>query len=357
MSGTSMDGLDCGLFNISLSSEYRLDWSCINFMTYSYSVNIRQAISDAMYGDKISIKDIDRILGMEFSSISKIFLDKIAIDLIATHGQTIAHNDGESSLQIGAPKFLSETFQVPVAYNFRQADIDAGGNGAPLMPFLDWILFKDRNKDTITLNLGGIANISYIPKSEKRNEVIGFDTGPGMALIDECCDWFYGEPIDWNGGHSKIGKVNKKILIELMKHQFIQKSPPKSTGRHEFGKEMLKNIIQKNPKVSSEDLVRTFCAFTAKSIAENLDKILNINTSDSRLIVSGGGVHHPILMEYIREYACITDVITSAKLEINSDMKETLLIAVLGAARKYEMTANMLGVTGADKVVILGDLI
>ena len=112
------------------------------------------------------------------------------------------------------------------------------------MPFLDWLLFQDSFHDTITLNLGGIANISFIPNSGKRNKVLGFDTGPAMALIDECCEKFYGEPIDRDGVHAKQGKVNEEILSELMAYEFIQKSPPKSTGRHEFGKGLVKSIIK-----------------------------------------------------------------------------------------------------------------
>ena len=357
MSGTSMDGLDCGLFNISLTSGYALDWSCIEFMTYPYSEDICQSISNALKGDELAIKDADRILGKEFSAISKKFINERPIDLISTHGQTVDHNDGVSTLQIGAPKFLTETFQVPVVYNVRQADIEVGGNGAPLMPFLDWLLFNNGDSTTITLNLGGVANISFIPKSGKRNEVIGFDTGPGMALIDECCKMYYGDSLDRNGSHAKEGIVHETILSELMNHKFIHKSPPKSTGRHDFGVELVNNIIQRYSNISPENLIRTFCAFTGKSIAVNLEKYLNFHISDVRLIISGGGVHHPILMQDIWKYTRITDIKTSDELGIKSDMKEALLMAVLGVARKKEMTANMPGVTGAEKLMVLGNLI
>ena len=357
MSGTSMDGLDCGLFNISLTSGYELDWSCIEFMTYPYSGDIRQSISNALKGDELAIKDADRILGKEFSAISKKFINERPIDLISTHGQTVDHNNGVSTLQIGAPKFLTETFQVPVVYNVRQADIDVGGNGAPLMPFLDWLLFNNGDSTTITLNLGGVANISFIPKSGKRNEVIGFDTGPGMALIDECCKMYYGDSLDRNGSHAKEGIVHETILSELMNHEFIHKSPPKSTGRHDFGVELVNNIIQRYSNISPENLIRTFCAFTGKSIAANLDKYLNFNIYDVRLIISGGGVHHPILMQDISKYTRITNIKTSDELGIKSDMKEALLMAVLGVARKKEMTANMPGVTGAEKLMVLGNII
>ena len=357
MSGTSMDGLDCGLFNISLTSEYELDWSCIEFMTYPNSGNIRQSISNALEGDELAIKDADKILGMEFSAISAKFINERPIDLISTHGQTVDHNDGVSTLQIGSPEFLSETFQVPVVYNFRQADIDVGGNGAPLMPFLDWLLFNNGDRTTITLNLGGVANISFIPKSGKRSEVFGFDTGPGMALIDECCKMYYGDPLDRNASHAKEGIVNETILSELMNHKFIHKSPPKSTGRHDFGAELVDNIIQRYSNISPENLIRTFCAFTGKSIAKNLVKFLNFNMYDVRMIISGGGVKHPILMHDIQQYTQITDIKISDKLGIKSEMKETLLMAVLGITRKKEMTANMPRVTGAEKLVVLGDLI
>ena len=243
MSGTSMDGLDCGLFEIILTSNYKLDWTCIDFQTFPYSEGILDSIRTSLQGNTEVMQETDRKLGMEFSILAEKFIKGRQIDLIATHGQTIAHDDGIRTQQIGDPKYLQKKMQVPVVYNFRQADIDAGGNGAPLMPFLDWLLFQDNCYDTITLNLGGVANISFIPKSGKRYEVIGFDTGPGMALIDECCEKFYNEPIDMDGVHAKQGKINEDILLELMAHKFISKMPPKSTGRHEFGSEFLNCII------------------------------------------------------------------------------------------------------------------
>ena len=357
MSGTSMEGLDCGLFDISLNSDYELDFSCREFMFFTYSEYIRESIRNALEGDEAVIKDVGKILGEEFTAISEEFIKGRQIGRIASHGQTVAHNDGVSSLQIGDPQSLYEKFQVPVVYDFRQADIDAGGNGAPLMPFLDWLIFKDDNKETITLNLGGVANITFIPKSGKRKEVIGFDTGPGMALIDECCRLLFGELIDKNGIYAKKGTVNEDILLELMAHDFIQKSPPKSTGRDEFGKELVNSIVLNYSKVLPVDLVRTFCEFTAKSIAENLKNYLNINTTDNHFIISGGGVHHPVIMESIKKYTKISNLKTSNVIGINPDMKEALLMAAIGVARIKGMTANMPSVTGADKMVILGDII
>jgi len=225
------------------------------------------------------------------------------------------------------------------------------------MPFLDWLLFRNSSHDTITINLGGIANISFIPKSGKRNKVLGFDTGPAMALIDECCKKYYGQSMDMDGVHAKQGEINEDILLELMTHKFIHKIPPKSTGRHEFGEDLLKRIILNYSQTTPDDLIRTFCVFTAKSIAENINKSLNFNTSDIHLILSGGGVHHPVLIEDIRKYTEIIDLKTSDVLEMGPDMKETLLMAVLGVARMQKMKANMPTVTGAKKMVVLGDII
>jgi len=326
-------------------------------MIFPYSENIRESIRNSLQGDEVVIKDAGKILGGEFTATSEEFIKDSHIDLIATHGQTVAHNDGVSSLQIGDPQSLYEKFQVPVVYDFRQADIDAGGNGAPLMPFLDWLLFKNSGKDTITLNLGGVANLSFIPKFGKRNEVIGFDTGPGMALIDESCEIFYGEPIDRDGLHAQQGKVNEEILSELIAYEFIQKSPPKSTGRNEFGKELIKSIIKNHSQTSPDDLIRTFCIFTAKSIAENMNKFLNINISDARMIVSGGGINHLVLMKDIQKYTKISEIRTVDNNGIQPDCKEALLMAVLGVAHIKKMAANMPTVTGAKKLVVLGNII
>ena len=137
MSGTSMDGLDCGLFEIILTSNYKLDWTCIDFQTFPYSAGILDSIRTSLQGDTEVIDETDRKLGMEFAILAEKFIKGRQINLIATHGQTIAHDDGISTQQIGDPKYLQHKMQVPVVYNFRQADIDVEGNGAPLMPFLD----------------------------------------------------------------------------------------------------------------------------------------------------------------------------------------------------------------------------
>ena len=156
---------------------------------------------------------------------------------------------------------------------------------------------------------------------------------------------------------ARLNNLNKFSNFEFQKIDFIQKKPPKSTGRHEFGRELVNDIILSFSQVSPNDMIRTFCAFTARSIAENLNKFLNFKLSNIRLIVSGGGVHHPVLMEDIRKYTGISNLKTADEYGISSDTKEALLMAVLGTARIQKLPANMPSVTGAEKMVVLGDVL
>ena len=355
MSGSSMDGLDCGLFDLSLSEKLNLSWSCKYFHTFPFSSRIRQLINKAILGDEKSIINADLELGKLFSNIVVRIIDD-RIDLLASHGQTISHVDGHSTRQIGNLSFLKKKCNIPLINNFRQADIDVGGNGAPLVPFLDWILFKKSKLDTITLNLGGIANLSYIPRSGIRKHVIGFDTGPGMALIDEAAKMYFSKDMDENGLIANSGNVNIELLNLLMKEKFILKQPPKSTGRDMFGKELVNKINDIFPRMKAEDVMRTFSFFTAKSISINIENFLNIDPEKCRLIISGGGVKHQILMSDISICTKILDIKKSDDFGIDSKMKESLLMAVLGLAKMIKFPANMPSVTGAKKQEILGEI-
>ncbi|MFQ6610741.1 MAG: anhydro-N-acetylmuramic acid kinase, partial [Fidelibacterota bacterium] len=278
------------------------------------------------------------------------------IDLIGSHGQTISHKDKHVSIQAGDPQYLYSEFNVPIVYDFRQADIDVGGNGAPLMPFLDWLLFRNLGSHTITLNVGGIANLTFIPKKSKKENVTGFDTGPGMALIDECCREYYNRSMDKDGKFGRKGKVDSKLLDVLMKHPFITKIPPKSTGRDEFSEEMVKSIREKYPQISTNDFIRTLAAFSAKSISYNVEKYANFNTNKSKLIVSGGGVYHPIFMEDLKNFCSALKIHSSQEIGIDPNMKESLLIAVLAVAKFKGIASNMRPVTGALRDVPLGKI-
>ena len=204
-----MDGLDMCLAEISLDAHYLFDYKIINTNYEKFDNKtihfIRKTISNNNY-----LRDLNEYLGKKYLDIVKKYYSQYDIDLISMHGQTIHHIDRVKSIQAGSPEFLYAKFKVPVIYNFRYADISKGGNGAPLMPFLDWLLFKNYDTNIITLNIGGISNISYVKQNSRLNEVKGFDTGPGMSLIDEFV------LLKWNNRYDKDGLLASKGKIPGM---------------------------------------------------------------------------------------------------------------------------------------------
>jgi len=353
MSGTSMDGLDMCLAEINITENYLFSYKIIKSVSEPFNTQTKSIIQNAIEGKNIEITHIH--LGKLFSQLCIKHFDSENIDAIAVHGQTISHEDGVMTQQISSPQFLAATFQIPIIYNFRQADINVGGNGAPLMPFLDWLLFNNSSNDKIILNIGGIANFTHIPQHAKKGDIIGFDSGPGMALIDEICKLNWNEVCDWDGKYSYTGKIVEPLLDELMMHPFVKKEYPKSTGRHEFGRGYVLSILEKWNDQLPEDILRTFVAFTSNSIWENISKLRNFTPENSTLIVSGGGVHHPIIMKDLKKYTQLR-VMNSTEMDIDPDTKEALLMAVLGACRLENITANMPSVTGAKSHVVLGDI-
>ena len=199
MSGTSCDGLDLCNVKIDINKEYSFNYEILNFSTIAFS-NIEKKFIFSLRNDK-NYKNKENEI-----KLTNIFINKIEkfssnlnqIDYIACHGQTVLHIDKKISIQLFDAKYCFEKLDIPIIHNFRNNDIKYGGTGAPLMPFLDWLLFSNKFQDIVTLNIGGIANISHIPKSGKRDEVLGFDTGPGMCLVDLASKLFFDSDSDFN---------------------------------------------------------------------------------------------------------------------------------------------------------------
>ena len=357
MSGTSMDGLDCCYVDLKVSENYQFKFNVINTKTIEYDIVLKNKIKDVIKNQDVeSISNLDNELGKFYLDCVNIFIGEQPVDLISLHGQTILHEDGVKTKQIGSPKFLSKFYNIPVVYDFRTLDIALGGKGAPLIPFLDWLIYKNSNIDTITLNLGGIANITYIPKnSSSRNNVRGFDTGPAMCLIDQYMSLTFNQEMDFNAEISMRGNVNKKLLDNLMKNQFINEEPPKSTSVQKFNIEYLNKIINSFKDISNEDLIRTLVNYTAVSINYNINKFLKIK-GPYNLIVSGGGANHPLLMKDLK------NILEPYKIEkfninqVNHNFKESLLMAVMGYTFYFKIPNNMINVTGANKDAVYGVL-
>jgi len=184
MSGTSMDGVDLCIANLIIDKNNRLTYQIIDSTYIPYSRKTRKIIHDSIFYKSYSIDFVDSYLGNLFSELINNFIIGQSVDLISSHGQTLSHKDKEYSIQVGSPKKICNKTKIPVVSNFREYDIKYGGNGAPLIPILDWFLFKNNKKNILSLNIGGISNISLIGRDIKKENIIGFDTGPGMCLID-----------------------------------------------------------------------------------------------------------------------------------------------------------------------------
>ena len=354
MSGTSCDGLDCIDVNLNLDKFYNFEFKINNFSTFEYTQEEKLFLSslrDTNYNS--TNEDEDRLSKIFINHINS-FMNKYndRYDLIACHGHTVKHIDKVISIQLISPEMLYNIYKTPIVYNFRESDISHGGNGAPLMPFLDYLLFASSKANIVTLNIGGISNVTYIPNSGNKSKIIGFDTGPGMSLIDKASEIFFGESIDRDSVYSKKGKVNKILLNELMKIDYIFKVPPKSTDSNEFGYALINNIINKFSRISSFDIIRTLVQFTIDSIQFNINKYIKSN--DFKLVYSGGGTEHPIISTWLNNMTCITESISSYG--IDSSIKESLLMASLGYSRVKKIPNNMPSVTGAKEYILLGDI-
>ena len=355
MAGTSMDGVDACLADIELSSD-ALAFECLDTATIAFRDEDRAAIVRSLSGRPDDVAALHYLLGEVYAQVAQDLLKGRPVDLVGCHGQTVAHRDGRFTLQVGATTPLGLLLNVPVISNFREADLAVGGNGAPLMPFLDWQLARSREAPTIVVNIGGVANISAVVPGADQGEVAGFDTGPGMGLIDEAAWLFFGAPYDGDGRYSEAGAVNEALLDELMAHPFVRRPPPKSTGRDEFGAQLVERLSQQF-SLPPADLLRSLVRYTARSVADNIRRFIPFHAQADMLIVSGGGVHHPLVMADLRAELPAMKVVTSVEIGIDPDFKEALLMAVLAVAHVQRIPGNMPGVTGARRKVVLGQMI
>ena len=355
MTGTSMDGLDIVVADITLNND--VHYQIINEISIPYPNDLKEKIRQVVYNPELDYHKLDDYLGQWYADTLYAYLKKVKInnlDLIGSHGQTIHHISGKSSVQIGSPKYLVKKLNVPVISDFRSADIDAGGTGAPLMPKIDEWLFRNKETSIITLNIGGIANVTLLP-SKYNNDVIGFDTGPGMSLLDEAYLKIFNNGFDYNGNLALKGNVDRDLVTTWLNQAYFIQPPPKSTGRDQFGLNWL-NIYMKNlDRHNNEDILATLSYFTAQSVFQGCEEFINSNNV-SKLIVSGGGAHHMCIMKFLNNLFSPIPVVPSSKFNISVDSKEALGFAIFAVANIKEIPSNLPSVTGAHKPVILGKI-
>jgi len=384
MSGTSADGVDAALVRISGSGEtLRARLDC--FHTTPFEPWVREAILRLCQPDA-PVTEVCRMsfeLGQLFAEAALGVMERGGlrseeVDLIASHGQTVCHlperTGGGSTLQIGEPAMIAEATGVTVVADFRPRDMAAGGQGAPLVPYADWVLLRHPERARAIQNIGGIANVTYLPAGRGLEEVIAFDTGPGNMVIDAVVAHVTGGKMgcDQDGDLAARGRVDEGLLSWMMEHEFISRRPPKSTGREEFGAGFVGSLLAEAERrgVGAEDLVATATAFTAESIADSYRQFLSSQGGIDEVILGGGGSYNPTLCEMVRARlpgiamspgrvppATRPRVFRHEDFGINSKAKEAIAFAILGNETMLGRPANVPTATGARRAVILGKIV
>lgn len=344
MSGTSLDGLDialCIIDGYGLTTKAKV----VNFETMPYSPELKHDLMEVFSKGEVALQKLTLInakLGIIHAGMINEFLFKHSIanqdiDCIASHGQTIYHSPKrlhhlhdypDATLQIGDADHIAVKTGIPTLSDFRQKHVAAGGEGAPLALYGDFILFNSATENRILLNIGGISNFTYLP-SENNQGVISTDTGPGNTLIDALCRKYFNKEFDLNGDIARKGKCIPDLLDELIALPFFQESFPKTTGPELFNLSLIEMYMQRNPLFhpAPEDLITTATILTAKSIALAIRKL--VKTDRSSVYLSGGGAHNSFLTSTIAEQFPGQKIVNIDELGIEADAKEALLFALL----------------------------
>jgi anhydro-N-acetylmuramic acid kinase len=375
MSGTSADGIDVALVRI-LGGGFKPRFHLLGHDHISYPARVRRAVLAAMNSQRAAVADLSRLnflLGELYADAIRKAQRSIGsgkIDLAGCHGQTIYHQ-GEAAAflgkktactwQLGEGAIIAARLGVPVVSDFRPADMAAGGKGAPLVPFLDYVVFSSRRVGRIVQNIGGIANLTAIPAGAKPEQVMAFDTGPGNMVIDQLMQNLFDKSYDRNGGVAREGKILQPLLEELLRNPYFRRIPPKTAGREEFGREYVKLFLTRRGRASrpsKADLVATATALTAKSIARAIKNFVLPGAKYRDYIVSGGGSKNRTLM---RMLSAETERLglslrASDDFGIPSQAKEAVAFALLAYQTWRRQPGNIPSATGAAKPVVLGKI-
>lgn len=373
MSGTSCDGIDLALVDIISTGNH---FEFIHGYHKPYNKIQKKTILDCVDPQHSNIENISQInfyLAQIWSAAIKEMLNKLniskdEIDLIGSHGQTIYHqpllNDFggkkiSSTLQLGDPAVLAQLTGITTVGDFRVADVAVGGQGAPLVPYFDWLFFKRLKKNVLALNIGGISNITFIPEDGDLTKVIAFDCGPGNMLIDQLMQRLYEKPFDKNGRIAKIGNFSERIFNHLLKiDDFIKKVPPRSTGREHYGKEFVLKILRKSlrSRIQEPEIIHTVSKYTAYVIYDSYNKFIFPKYKADLLVVGGGGSRNPFIMQSLQEYFQGVKVTNTSEFNLDEDYKEAICFAVLANELIEGRPTNLPQVTGAERQVLLGKI-
>jgi anhydro-N-acetylmuramic acid kinase len=358
MSGTSLDGIDAALVRIvPRDTGYAID--LLNFVTVPFEDTLDRQLRAALpphTATAPTIADLHRRLGAAFARAARTAAGALGVDYVASHGQTIYH-DGTAhcTIQLGDPFVIREAVRATVCYDFRSADCVLGGSGAPLVPYVDVLLLADPIEERVALNIGGIANVTSLPRGASPNDVMAFDTGPGMMLIDAFVQMRTGlaRGYDEDGVLAAAGRVDEAALARMLADPYFADVPPKSTGRERFGAQFLLAHRTVLESLSTEDGCATLTELTAASVA---DAVTSLGMAEARILCSGGGARNLALLRRIAARLPYARVEPSEVVGVNGDAKEAIAFAVLGYETLRERAANVPRVTGASRAVPLGAL-
>jgi anhydro-N-acetylmuramic acid kinase len=406
MSGTSADGIDVALVRVEdpatpkggrggrtrgKESPGQTRMKFLGHADFPYPADVRRRILLSMNSPRSSVADLARLnflLGELYAEAVIATQKRLRskAELIGCHGQTLYHQGVAAPFlgrklavtwQTGEGAVVAARTGLPVISDFRPADMAAGGNGAPLVPYLDYLLYRDPKIGRIALNLGGIANLTAIPAADSLNQVAAFDTGPGNMVIDALAEQLFGQPCDRDGKIASSGRVLEDALDRFLNDAFFREKPPKTAGREQFGREFAREFLhacgplgatKARPKISAtksapraiekRDVIATATALTARSIGMAIERFLLAKGTFSELIVSGGGAKNPTLMTWlVKEVRGLgLRLRSSEELGIPSSAKEAVAFAVMAYETWNRRPSNVPSATGAKRAVVLGKI-
>lgn len=362
MSGTSMDGVDAAVCRVAGSGpSLRLD--LLHFRATPYPRRLRERLRALAEGETTAreVCLLHRAVGEAFAAAAAAALAEagVAADFAGSHGQTVWHEPGRgrartATLQIGEASVIAERLRCPVVSDFRPADAAAGGQGAPLVPYADWALFRRPGRVRALQNLGGIGNVTVV--TEDLGGVFAFDTGPANLPLDEAVRALTGgrERFDRGGRRALRGRVDAALLRELLRHPFLRRKPPRSSGREEFGGRFVAALRRRRPRLPGDDLLATLTAFVAGATADAYRRFVLPRAPVEEVLLSGGGARNPALVEALARRLAPLPVRTTAEEGLPGEAREAVAFALLASETLLGVPSGIPAATGAARPVILG---
>jgi len=374
MSGTSADGIDAVACRIS-GTGLRLQFKLLAHHPHAFTRKLRERVLHAgLHGTVAEICELNFILGEQFARaalavIRKAGLQPKQITAIGSHGQTVHHLPNAktpATLQIGEPAVIAERTGTTTVADFRVRDMAAGGQGAPLVPYVDWAVFTSPTQPRVLQNIGGIANLTFLPPGAQLRDVCAFDTGPGNMVMDAAISALSRGKLrfDRNGKWAARGRVCNELLKAWLAHPYFKRVPPKTTGREEFGEPFVRRVLDdaRRANLNKFDTLATITALTAEGITQAyrrfvFSKLSKAGIARTKIILGGGGAKNPMLCAMLAERITPARLARIEDFGMTSDAKEAICFAILAHETLRGVPTNVPNVTGARRAVVLGKII